>query len=48
MANMPFTPSRARGIALMLGAGLCWSLGGIIVRSLTIKETWEIVFWRAT
>ncbi len=40
-------PNRARGIALMLGAGLCWSLGGIIVRSLAIKETWEIVFWRA-
>ncbi len=44
---MPFTPSRARGIALMLAAGLCWSLGGIIVRSLTVKDTWEIVFWRA-
>ena len=40
-------PSRTRGIALMLGAGLCWSLGGIIVRSLTLKDTWEIVFWRA-
>jgi drug/metabolite transporter (DMT)-like permease len=31
----------------MLGAGLCWSLGGIIVRSLTRTEAWEIVFWRA-
>lgn len=31
----------------MLGAGLCWSLGGIIVRSLTLKDVWEIVFWRA-
>ena len=41
------TPSRSRGIALMLGAGLCWSLGGIIVRSLTLKDNWEIVFWRA-
>lgn len=41
------TPNRARGIALMFAAGLCWSLGGIIVRSLTLKETWEIVFWRA-
>ena len=43
----PSPPSRARGIALMLGAGLCWSLGGIIVRSLTLKDVWEIVFWRA-
>jgi drug/metabolite transporter (DMT)-like permease len=41
------TPSRARGIALMLGAGLCWSLGGIIVRKLTLTDVWEIVFWRA-
>ena len=41
------TPNRARGIALMLAAGLCWSLGGIIVRSLALKDTWEIVFWRA-
>ena len=39
--------SRARGVALMLGAGLCWSLGGIIVRKLTLTDTWEIVFWRA-
>ncbi len=52
-ANMLFsimstaTPSRARGTALMLGAGLCWSLGGIIVRKLTLTDIWEIVFWRA-
>ena len=31
----------------MLAAGLCWSLGGIIVRKLTLTDTWEIVFWRA-
>ena len=34
----------------MLGAGLCWSLGGIIVRSLHLASAdapWEIVFWRA-
>jgi drug/metabolite transporter (DMT)-like permease len=40
-------PRRARGIALMLGAGLCWSLGGIIVRSLVVTDVWVIVFWRA-
>jgi drug/metabolite transporter (DMT)-like permease len=38
---------RARGVALMLGAGLCWSLGGIIVRKLVLADVWEIVFWRA-
>ena len=31
----------------MLGAGLCWSVGGIIVRMLTLADAWEIVFWRA-
>ena len=45
LTNPP--PNRARGVALMLAAGLCWSLGGIIVRKLTLTDTWEIVFWRA-
>ena len=40
-------PNRPRGIALMLGAGVCWSLGGIIVRSVTLTDVWTIVFWRA-
>jgi drug/metabolite transporter (DMT)-like permease len=31
----------------MLGAGLCWSLGGIIVRKLALADVWQIVFWRA-
>ncbi len=31
----------------MIGAGVCWSLGGIIVRKLTLADVWEIVFWRA-
>lgn len=44
--NRP-TPDRRRGIALMLGAGLCWSSGGLIVRSLSVSNVWEIVFWRA-
>ena len=43
----PVIPKRSTGIALMLAAGLCWSLGGIIVRKLTLTDTWEIVFWRA-
>jgi drug/metabolite transporter (DMT)-like permease len=40
-------PNRARGIVLMLCAGLCWSIGGIIVRKLALQDVWEIVFWRA-
>ena len=32
---------------LMVGAGLCWSTGGILIRSVTLTDAWEIVFWRA-
>ena len=39
--------NRRTGIALMLAAGLCWSSGGIIVRSLVLTDVWEIVFWRS-
>ncbi len=31
----------------MVGAGLCWSTGGILIRSVTLTDAWEIVFWRA-
>jgi len=31
----------------MVAAGLCWSTGGILVRSVTITDAWEVVFWRA-
>lgn len=40
-------PNRRAGILLMLAAGLCWSSGGIIVRSLAVKDVWEVVFWRS-
>lgn len=43
----PFRPNRARGLALMIGAGLCWSTGGLLVRSVETTEGWEIVFWRS-
>ncbi len=32
----------------MTAAGLCWSSGGILVRSVSITNAWEIVFWRAS
>jgi drug/metabolite transporter (DMT)-like permease len=40
-------PNRLRGLLLMIGAGLCWSTGGILVRSTEIANGWEIVFWRS-
>lgn len=39
--------NRLHGLVLMTMAGLCWSSSGILVRSVTITNTWEIVFWRA-
>jgi len=35
-----------RGVAFTAGAGVCWSLGGIIVRAVEVG-VWEIVFWRS-
>ncbi len=31
----------------MLGAAFCWSLGGILVRKVSVPDPWEIVFWRS-
>lgn len=41
------TAARRKGVLLMLGAGLCWSTGGIFVRSVATTDGWEIVFWRS-
>lgn len=31
----------------MVAAELCWSVGGILVRSITVSDAWEVVFWRS-
>jgi len=36
-----------KGVLLMIGAGLCWSTGGLLVRNVTLQDPWEIVFWRS-
>jgi drug/metabolite transporter (DMT)-like permease len=38
---------RVRGLLLMIGAGVCWSLSGIIVRNTSVANNWEVVFWRS-
>jgi drug/metabolite transporter (DMT)-like permease len=43
----PGQPNRWRGLLLMIGAGLCWSTGGVLVRSTELTNGWEIVFWRS-
>ena len=44
---MTFPASRRDGVLLMVGAGLCWSTGGVFVRSVPGTDPWEIVFWRS-
>ena len=38
---------RAHGVLLMIGASICWSLSGIIVRNTSVSNNWEVVFWRS-
>lgn len=40
-------PDRRKGVALMVGAGLAWSTGGLFVRNVTLADPWEIVLWRS-
>ena len=35
------------GVLLVIGATLCWSLGGTIDRFIEIEDTWVVVFWRS-
>ena len=42
------TPAEHRkGIALMIGATLCWATAGILVRSMEVTDGWKIAFWRS-
>ncbi len=45
--DTPDLAGRRKGVLLMLGAAFCWSLGGILVRKISIPDPWEIVFWRS-
>jgi drug/metabolite transporter (DMT)-like permease len=38
---------RRKGLLLMIGAGLAWSSGGILVRNTDLGDPWEIVLWRS-
>lgn len=41
------TPNRTLGLVLMTGAGLAWSSGGVLARSVSFNDGWELVFWRS-
>lgn len=34
-------------LVLMVGATLCWSSAGVLVRNMHITDGWEITFWRS-
>ena len=42
----PIFSNRFTGAALVFGAGLCWSSGGILVRLIS-ADAWSIIFWRS-
>jgi drug/metabolite transporter (DMT)-like permease len=44
---MVSSTERMRGILLVTGAELAWSLGGMISRFITVSDSWTIVFWRS-
>lgn len=31
----------------MVGATLCWSMAGMLVRNMDLRDSWEITFWRS-
>ena len=42
------TPAQHRkGIALIVGACLCWSSAGVLVRNMEVHDGWKITFWRS-
>jgi drug/metabolite transporter (DMT)-like permease len=36
-----------RGLLLMLGATLCWSTAGVLMRTQSLTDGWEATFWRS-
>jgi drug/metabolite transporter (DMT)-like permease len=36
-----------KGVALLIGACLCWSSAGVLVRSMEVHDGWKITFWRS-
>jgi len=45
---MTRTPAQHRkGIALIVGACLCWASAGVLVRNMEVHDGWKITFWRS-
>jgi drug/metabolite transporter (DMT)-like permease len=46
-ASEAVRPHRGRGLALALGATVCWSLSGILIRLVERATSWQIVLYRS-
>ncbi len=44
---LPHRQAHRRGVLLMVGATLCWSTAGMLVRNMDLQDSWEITFWRS-
>lgn len=44
---LPDRQAHRRGVLLMVGATLCWSTAGMLVRNMDLQDSWEITFWRS-
>lgn len=36
-----------KGVALLVGACLCWASAGVLVRNMEVHDGWKITFWRS-
>jgi len=43
----PAAAGHRRGLLLMLGATLCWSTAGVLMRTQSLTDGWEATFWRS-
>ena len=43
----PVTAHHHVGIALVMGAGFCFSLGGLFLRSIEAADGWQVIFYRS-
>ena len=39
--------NQAHGVALVAGAAIVWSFGGVIARFLQVTDSWTIILWRS-
>jgi drug/metabolite transporter (DMT)-like permease len=42
-----FADDHSRGVALVTGAALIWSLGGLVARLVETDNSWTTIFWRS-